>query len=161
MSETGQSYFQQAEQFEQLRAVAETWVGTPFALNGSLKGAGVSCQHLPTEIYKECGMNVEWMPPRGTGGAADQEKENRMSAFIAATGRFLLVPMAVGAYERLQPGDLLTFRVVRGEYHLGLFMERQGLIFLHTISPYGVSYSNLYDPTYAQRFLNAWRPQKI
>lgn len=156
----GETYFQQAQQIEKLLAVAETWVGTPFVLNGNIKGAGVSCQHLPAEIYKECGLNVEWTPPRGTGGAADQEKENRMSEFIAATNQFIMVPMADGNYNLLMPGDLLTFRVVRGEYHLGLFLAQSGLIFLHTISPYGVSYSNLFDPTYATRFLKAWRPLK-
>lgn len=152
-------FFDNDEKVERLRVIAATWLGTPFMMNGRVKQAGVSCQHLPIEILKECGMKIEWTPPPGTGGAADQEKENRMSKFISETGQFQRVSQhGYAGFDFLQPGDMLTFRVVNGEYHLGLFLRRDMLSFIHTISPYGVSYSNLYDPTYGDRFLTAWRP---
>ena len=145
---------------ERLWFVAASWLGTPFMFNGKVKQSGVSCQHLPIEIYRECGMEIDFTPLAGTGGAADQEKENRMSEFIEKTGRFARVENDGDAsWSYLRPGDLLTFRVVAGEYHLGLYTHPRFAIFLHTIRPYGVSYSNLYDPTYGERFLTAWRPQ--
>lgn len=153
-------FFNSEEKVLGLMEVAESWVGTPFMFAGKEKGRGVSCQMLPWAIYRECGLDLAWTPPLRTAGGQDEDKARRVSEFIEATGQFARVPLGgINDFTMLRAGDLLTFEVLRAEYHLGLFLDVRQLKFIHTIKEYGTSVSNLFDPTYGEKILGAWRPQ--
>jgi cell wall-associated NlpC family hydrolase len=54
-----------SENTERIRLSAESWMGTPYAPDGAVKGSGCSCSMLPWSILSESGFQLEEPPARG------------------------------------------------------------------------------------------------
>ncbi|WP_112323304.1 NlpC/P60 family protein [Oceanibium sediminis] len=120
-------------------ALAESWIGTPYAHQASLKGVGCDCLGLVRGIWRaRYGAEPEAVPPYTPdwGEPAGQE------ILLAAAARSL-VPVASGD---MAPGDVLVFRM-RGRgiaKHLGILCrEGADASFIHAYSRVGVVRSPL------------------
>ena len=104
------------EQIAALRAVAESWSATPYAAGGCVKGAGCSCQNLPSAVLRELGHVHPLPPERGSLGKA--ELLPTMQAWLDAHPD-CFAPVAPAD---IVPGDVLLWHVGTG--HLSLALDR-------------------------------------
>lgn len=147
------SYYYTEERLQTLFQVVEGWMQTPFMLNGRSK-EGAGCAGSQMAIHSETGA-LEWFElPKATGGLGDQIAAMHISKHLRERTEFFQVD---GAPE---PGDIITVRTRVGEFHMGTFLGRwkgQEQSFVHCAPKYGMSHSNLFDPTYHERLVAVWR----
>ncbi|MPZ57624.1 MAG: peptidase P60 [Rhizobiales bacterium] len=108
-------------------AVARTWKGTPYRHQASRKGLGCDCLGLIRGVWRElAGAEPERLPPYTPSWAEDKGQETMRDA---ALRHMREVPV-----DRLEPGDVLLFRVRRGRpaKHAAIAVDRQ-----HIIHAYG------------------------
>ncbi|MBX3747344.1 MAG: hypothetical protein KF833_18700 [Verrucomicrobiae bacterium] len=137
-----------------LRSAAEAWLGTPFADNSAVRGAGVCCHLLPVAIYRDAG----WLPyiaavPHGPAGWAAAHGRGIMEPWLdhgPGARWFAPVPCA-------QPGDLLGFRVGRCVHHLAVMMPDGGIC--HAVAQLGVVIAPDIPVIWRRRMLRIWRPR--
>lgn len=135
-----------------IEAIAMKWKGTPFVPHAAQPGAGVDCVHLCAEILQEAGLIGDYSFPTYRCDSGSHRAESTVLRWLESQVGFLQVP--VGAHP--EPGDVLCFRVGRTAHHVGLALGRQR--FIHALRGKGVLVSTLRDPTYAKRFVAAYRP---
>jgi len=146
------AFYSTPERQRLLAEAAERWLGTPFHPHACLPRIGVDCVHLLAAIYKETGALEGWEFPAYTMDGGDHRATSLVLEWLGSHPRFEGVP----AGEALQPGDLLCFRLGRVPHHVGLLIP--GNRFIHAMRNYGVIESQLDDPTFAERFVTAYRP---
>lgn len=147
------SWYNTEERLQTLFRVVAGWMQTPFMLNGKTK-EGCGCAGGQLGIHCETGALEDFELPRGTGRLGDQIALAHMSTFLETRPEFFRV------HEEVQAGDIITGRTIVGEYHLGTFLglwKGQQQSFIHCIPKYGMSHSNLLDPTYRDRLVAVWR----
>lgn len=127
---------------------ARTWLGTPFLPHAQVKGSGVDCAHLAKAIYsvvneKAAGVRL----PRYTMDGGDHLAEPYIEKFIHEAGFVKCdgVPL---------PGDLVTFKLGRISYHMGVMVT--DLTFIHAIRGFGVIESRIDDSTYSKRITGVY-----
>lgn len=89
---------------EQVLALAESWIGTPYRHQSSLKGVGCDCLGLVRGIWRDLYGNEPELPPPYARDWAERSGEDRL---LAAAQRHF-APVATMAKAR--PGDMLLFR---------------------------------------------------
>lgn len=149
------TWYNTPERVQALWAEAASWEGVPFRLNGRTR-EGVGCAGLTHAIPFTLGALPDLELPRGSSRWGDQLRVARMSNFMREHPE-LFEP--VGLREVL-PGDIITGRSGEGEYHLGTWLSDwngQAKSFIHAVPRYGVSFSNLMDPTYVKQLVAVWR----
>ncbi len=114
-----------------LRAQPEGWAGTPHEWGGTSRD-GIDCSALVQTLYREL-LNTEL--PRTTRG------QSKLGRRIAAS--------------RLQPGDLVFYRIDARTRHVGIFVGNNE--FLHASKSEGVTISSLKAPYWRHRFWMARR----
>jgi len=118
---------------------ARRWIGTPYAHQGSLCGAGTDCLGLIRGIYRATlGAEPEAVPPYASDWADTADGE----VLLEAAPRWLIrLPD-----NAVTPGDVLMFRMRdRGTVrHLGVFCGNGR--FIHAYSGHGVTESPLSTP---------------
>ncbi|KQV63835.1 NlpC/P60 family protein [Rhizobium sp. Root1220] len=135
-------------------AIAESWIGTPYRHQASLKGVGCDCLGLVRGVWRELyGAEPELPPPYAPDWAERSGEDRLMNAARRHFGASL--PLA----ER-RPGDLLLFRW-RPEVaakHAGIFVgERE---FIHAYEQAAVIRSPLV-PSWRRRIAAVFRfPEK-
>mgnify|MGYP001232473593 CR=1 FL=1 len=129
-----------------LRTAAEAWVGTPYAADGCVKGAGCSCQLLPSAVLHELGHTHPPAPARGT--LRKVELLPAMRAWLEAHPEHF-APVALDA---IAPGDVLLINAGTG--HLALALERGDM--LHVWQHTGAHISA--RANIVTRIVGAWRP---
>ncbi len=146
-----------------LLAAARAWLGTPFVPHAAIRGAGVDCVHLCGALYIETGAITKFDPPRYSIDAAPHSELSLIAAWAARSGRFAEVhPAPLSASPCLPvsasslPGDTLSFRIGRRDYHTGIQITPH--TFIHCARGHGVIESSLQDPTYSKRLLALYRP---
>lgn len=128
----------------EMRIVAEAraWIGTPYAHQASVRGAGADCLGLVRGVWRGLvGPEPETVP----GYSPDWSEAAGREDLMAAAGRWLRAkPLA-----EARPGDVLLFRMREGGVakHLGI----QSVCgaeprFVHAYSGHGVLESPLSDP---------------
>ncbi len=145
-------FFNTPERIQLLSEAAGRWLGTPFHPHAGLPQVGVDCVHLLAAVYKETGALDGWEFPAYTMDGGDHRATSLVLEWLDRHARFERVP----AGETVQPGDLLCFRLGRVPHHVGLLIA--GNRFIHAMRNYGVIESQLDDPTFAERFVAAYRP---
>lgn len=146
-------FFDTAAKIEQLRAVAESWRGTPWMPNAAIKGAGVSCQKLAGEIYRECGLTVPEIPD-GPMNWSQANTRSLIAEFVDGLG--FVEPIPFIAYVP-SAGDLVGFKIGGCVQHLGIMLDNR-CAFIHAFRNQGVMFSELTDPAFFQRVGCIWRP---
>jgi hypothetical protein len=137
------------EQAETVRAIANTWIGTPYAADGADKGAGVSCHMLPSEILKEAGFPHPAPPKRGR--MLRCELLPTMLAWLLAHEGTHFVRVDTQA---VQAGDVLLFDAGTG--HLALALDHTNVI--HSWQRQGAHISAFRVPTLLRQLKGIWRP---
>ena len=148
------SFYDSPEKHARLAEVARGWLGTPFHPHACIVHVGVDCVNLLAAIFKETGALDHWEFADYTMDGGDHRDTSQVLNWLDRHPRFGCLP----AEESTQPGDLLCFRLGRVPHHVGLLIA--GNRFIHAIRNYGVIESQLDDPTFAKRFVAAYRPLK-
>jgi hypothetical protein len=144
----------------QLVVSAYRWVGTPWRLNSSARGVGVSCHNLPRALYIESGA----LPPdfpRIADTPAGATALNRIEEFLDNRPEFLRLHD-----NDFQSGDLLGMFVPidsvgrrirqRCVNHLGVALPGKQLI--HTLLYRNTGLDQFSIPPWSQTIIAAWRP---
>ena len=130
------------EQRKLIVASAQSWIGTPYLHQASLKGAGADCLGLLRGVWREViGPEPEAVPAY----SADWSEASGIEELAAAALRWL-VPKPLSA-EAL--GDVLLFRMRSGAVakHLGLVAQvGAAASFVHAYSGHSVVETALSDP---------------
>lgn len=138
------------ERIDRLRAVAQSWLGTPFFANSCEKGRGVSCQKLVAAIYRECGFCDVQVPEVSMSHARFARADDSLvEKFMATQPQFVLA-------EQPLAGDLLGFRIGRVCHHLGIALD--GGQFIHAYPRIGTTVIGIGDPFWKNRLMKVWRP---
>ena len=122
--------------------------------NGRSKDA-VSCSGLLAEIHTETEAIPPVELPIVRGAVAAQLAVRNMSKWLEKQ------PWARKA-DPFEPqiGDIILYQDKNSEFHMGGWIglrDGQPDSFIHSIRPFGVSYSNLADVTYKSRLSRVWR----
>ena len=89
---------------EQVVAIAESWIGTPYRHQGATRGVGCDCIGLIRGIWRELhGVEPEPVPPYAPDWAERSGEERLLQAALRLFGPALPLSQA-------QPGDILLFR---------------------------------------------------
>ncbi|HNQ89009.1 MAG TPA: NlpC/P60 family protein [Verrucomicrobiota bacterium] len=138
------------EERERLRAIIESWVGTPFHAFAALKGVGVDCVHLGAEIFREAGHIEGYVFPAYAIDAGQHAERSVLLDWLDACPKF----------ERIEQGgevgDVFCFQFGRCVHHLGVCVG--GTRFIHALARRRVRYGQLDDPTYGRRLVATYRP---
>ena len=87
--------------------IAQSWLGTPYHHQASLKGVGSDCLGLVRGVWRELyGFEAESPPAY----SPDWAEAGGHEAMLAAAGRHL-IPVA---REKMAQGDVLIFRLRKG-----------------------------------------------
>ena len=126
------------------RAIGEArlWIGTPYLLQASVRGAGTDCLGLLRGVWRTMhGEEPEPVPAY----TADWAEPSGQEVLLSAAERWL-VPKPTGAGD---VGDVLLFRMREGGIakHLGLQSETGAHPrFIHSYTGYGVIETSLSLP---------------
>ncbi len=141
-----------SEKIEGLLAVAGRWRGTPFREHARVCGAGVDCVQLAAAILEEADLaHARDLPPYivDFGEHADHSP---LLAWFQERPEW----QSITDPADVLPGDVVLFRVGRVANHCGVALGDRR--FIHCLRGHGVLFSRLDDPTYARRFIGAFRP---
>jgi cell wall-associated NlpC family hydrolase len=134
-----------------LHISAARWQGTPFYPRSRLCQVGVDCCQLAAAVLEEAGLGRHDLPGEYTVDFGDHAARSPLLAWFRERSEWEPVSDA----GDIEPGDVVLFRVGRVANHCGVALgERQ---FLHCLRGHGVMVSRLDDPTYARRFVCAFR----
>lgn len=113
-------------------ATARSWIGTPYAHQQMVKGAGCDCLGLLMGVFREVhGRLPEKPPPYSREWAESSGRE----LLIEAAKRNLRPAIAKGVYN---PGDVIIFRMRRSSpaKHCGIVSGPDE--FIHAMEGHGV-----------------------
>lgn len=138
------------EDADRLRAIAATWIGTPWIAQGTLKGTGASCTGLPYGILAEFGHTAP-LPPSRLGFL-------KRDIFTACQDwltfhREFYSPIEVAD---IAAGDVLLFDAGIG--HMALALGEFEMV--HSWATTGAHLSNFKEAKFNSRLRAAWRPIK-
>lgn len=123
-------------------AIAQTWIGTPYLHQASVKGVGCDCLGLLRGVWREAfGQEPEAVPPYTPDWSEPQGQELLLAAALRHLHR---VDVA-----KITPGDVLLFRMRQGAVakHLGIVSVAGATPqFIHAYSGHGVVQSPLSGP---------------
>jgi len=103
-----------------LLAAARSWEGTPFCERAAIKGSGVCCHKLMSEILNEA-FGTAFDPPNGDARQGRFDRVGEMTAWFRASKDF------APAQEPFQPGDILLIRTGVSPNHMVMILP-EGLM---------------------------------
>lgn len=133
-----------------LRAACESWRGTPFCPNSSIKGAGVCCHKFCGSAYMEAGWLPVFALPDGYPYGSEAAGNSPFEDYLNASEHFAKVPT-------MQPGDLILSKPSRLPWHLAIFLGDGW--FAHVDLRQGVQVTNTFPATWAKRITAIYRPK--
>lgn len=135
---------------EKVLALAESWIGTPYRHQASLKGVGCDCLGLIRGLWRELYGEEPESPPPYAPDWAERGGEDRLMA--AATRHF----GAVSSLDEARPGDVLLFRwrADAAAKHLGILADPDH--FIHAYEQAAVVRSALV-PGWRRRIAGVYR----
>ena len=146
------SYFADAERRAQMRAEAESWLGTPFFHRGNIQGAGADCVHFIAEVMRACGVIEGYVFPPYSRDWQKHQTRSLVLEWLEACPRFARLPDA----DSPLPGDVSCHRVNKCVHHCALVLEPPLLI--HALRGHGVDYGRMDDPSLSERLQCYYRP---
>ncbi len=136
------------EDVTRLRLIAEGWIGTPYAPDGAVLGAGISCHRAPAVVLEEFGMALGEVPSRK--GLIKAQIGGVMRDWLDAH------PLFQRNESAPTPGDVIVSEIPYG--HLGLVLDR-GEVF-HSWARDGAHIAKLDLGELQGRILGIWTPFK-
>jgi cell wall-associated NlpC family hydrolase len=137
---------------------AETWLGTPFLMNGCVKRAGVDCCRLALACYRKAGLKLP-DPDSFLYFARDWHLHTNTEDLIATLDEFLYDCGHICTQSLVPgPGDLAVFKFGRVFSHAAIVVEWPKVI--HALSGRFVEYADATKSPLAGhsvRFFSPWR----
>ena len=131
---------------EAVVAAARGWVGTPFHHQARLKGVGVDCAGVLIGVAHELGLShydIDGYGREPHAGLAEAEAARELEP----------IPL-----DRLQPGDVLQFRIERQTQHFGIVTTAAPEIyFVHALIKVGRVVETRLDRFWRPRVTGAYR----
>lgn len=146
-------YYKTPDRVANLLATVKSWMGTPFRDQWCCRGIGVDCIQFAAVAYIESGALQPFQKPPYTLGGWKGLKKSPILEWIEQSGSFVEI-----GTSGLQIGDLLCFNTGRIVYHIGIYVDGGHAYFVHAIPVDKVCERTLLDPTWASRFVTAYRP---
>jgi cell wall-associated NlpC family hydrolase len=144
-----QPYFNSIEKILQLDNEARTWIGTPFAPQAMVKGAGVDCVHLVAGVLLNIGAIREFNPVKYTLDEGNHLKESKVISWFASHPDF----------ESVQPpyiaGDILCFNLALVGHHIGLVLGDGNMI--HALPKRFAMLADRRESFYSRKIIAAYR----
>lgn len=117
--------------------ISKTYVGTPHINGGNVKGAGLDCCTLVTNIYKDMGW-IDVSIPFFYSGDWYCQKEHR--EYVLA-----YLKEYCKKVDALQEGDIISYRWGRSDFaHLAIYLGDGRII--HCAADAGVEITDINDP---------------
>ena len=152
-------FFRASSRLIALENIASSWVGTPFALGASVRGAGVDCVRFVAEVLRECGQISGYEFPAYTIDGGSHLDRSLVEEWLRPHPLFRELS---GGPADLLPGDVLEFRIGRGvEHHVGLFAGWPSGNLWSSMGNDGVKVRTLRDSSWGRRLSRCWRPMEI
>ena len=139
---------------ERLWAIAETWLGTPWANNSEVRGArgGVACHLLIRAVLVEWGALSRDFP-RLLATPADARRTGLFEAWLDRRPEFERVSGWIP--QLVQPADVIGINWNGKMGHVGLSLGRGK--FLHVLTHSQATIDPICDPTWSARIGGIWR----
>jgi hypothetical protein len=141
-------------QLTALESAAQSWDRTPFCEGTPVKGAGVSCHHLPAEILFDAGILARIPIPNGPSNWRAQDR-SLLSEWFHASDLFVLVGKD---YSLVQPADTMLFFV--GPLHHAMLQLGGGRV-IHSVMGHGVGISPQLPARWARYLGEIWRLKSL
>lgn len=119
---------------------AETWLRTPFQMNGAIKGVVIDCGHFLAEVYRSVGIPVPDVTENFTIDWHMHARSERLLNIVLPYADRVEVP---------EPGDIVMFKVARVYAHFGIVIKWPQII--HAMWGHGVEYCNVDQDTDLKR----------
>lgn len=145
-------YFDSSETIEQLLAVAQSWVGTPYSEKRFTKGVGTDCSRFLWQIWAECGFqtNPETRISKTIVGRGVGEHGDRVVEHIIESNSLIT---EVGEQRT---GDIVMLSGSKGYRHFVLLLTEGDII--HCDTKKGVVIRKALTPQrMTVRSFRAWR----
>ena len=138
-----------------LEAIAQRWVGTPFAPGGAVCGprGGASCGRMVVAILSESGLPI-------TQQEFPDTPLNRATHYPGSVMSDLLRALPERFFEStakdIQPGDILIIKLGIGAHHAGIALPGQRVI--HSWQKEGAHINRWDEPRLTKRIYSVFRP---
>ena len=161
------AYFGTPEKIALALAVAQRWLGTPFAPRTRVCGAGVDCVQLAGAFYIETGLVTHFTPPPYHLDAGAHRETSQVIEYVEALpDKLRLFWASDGRDNKEMPpviiGDLLGFKFGRVIHHVGMVVADAGIgrptEFIHVFRGGVVCPSPLDDSSWLARLAAVYRP---
>jgi len=161
------AYFGTPEKIALALAVAQRWLGTPFAPRTRVRGAGVDCVQLAGAFYIETGLVTHFTPPPYHLDAGAHRETSQVIEYVEALpDKLWLFWASDGRDNKEMPpviiGDLLGFKFGRVIHHVGMVVADASIgrptEFIHVFRGGVVCASPLDDPSWLARLAAVYRP---
>ena len=152
MSTSPPSFFDDPARRVQMRAEAESWLGTPFRHRANVKGAGADCVHFIAEVMRTCGVVNGYVFPPYSPDWPKHRTQSLVLGWLAASARFSLLPNGSSPL----PGDVGCYKINKCVHHCALVLEPPLLI--HVLRGYTVDLGRIDDSTLSDRLKCYYRP---
>ncbi len=132
---------------------ALTWIGTPYHLNGCVKGVGSNCAAFLFAVAKNAGAIAPDAPaPRWyTPQLATHSKEERLVAYVLAYGAREIAEAEVRA------GDIVLYKSGQAHGHAAIVISWPRII--HVITPWGCQAGKVDEgrlSAFTRRYFTLW-----
>jgi cell wall-associated NlpC family hydrolase len=106
---------------EEVLAIAQAWLATPFVDGACVKGAGVDCARFIEAVYKEAGLiPASYVPPKYTRQLGLHEKRELYLEELAKVARRFDGPPL--------PGDIAVFKHAQIYWHAAIVIAWPTLV---------------------------------
>jgi cell wall-associated NlpC family hydrolase len=144
---------------------AENWIGTPFRMNGCVKGAGVDCCRLVLACYRKASLTVQdTLAPYRVAPKPFPDPDSFMyfarDWHLHTNTEDLITTLEEFLNETFEPeaGDLAVFKIGRVYSHAAIVVQWPKVI--HALSGRSVEYADALKAPLAGhsvRFFSPWR----
>jgi cell wall-associated NlpC family hydrolase len=109
---------------------ALTWIGTPYANSGRIKGVGVNCAQFLYAVAKASVLPDAPEPRTFTAQLCYHTKEERIAEYIKSYGAHEIEESEVG------PGDIVLYKIGQAHGHAAIVIDWPSRM-IHATSPHG------------------------
>ena len=135
---------------------AYTWLGTPFAHQGDLKGIGCDCIGLLSGVARNCGVEdaERWQLDRRRYQYGPMPFPSMLRAAVSE----YLDPLPL--MDALA-GDVLLMTFFREPMHFAIITEREPMRMIHGYQPVGRVVENSVDAKWHKRIIGTFRMRGV
>jgi len=137
-----------------IAAEALTWIGTPYAADGEIKGVGVNCAQFIFHVARNAGALAadSPLPRKYTSQLATHSKEERLVDYILNYGA-----REIGEAQ-VKTGDVVLYKSGQAHGHAAFILDWP--IVIHALPIHGVQMGGVADGVLGKmgrRYFSLWK----